>query len=131
MIPPKSEDLIPVVTQEEFDAITCNRCGDCCESLWFDAVAYIDAVHDVDRDHHYPDPEKMSSWLKQLRRIDLEENYFGQWHFSCPRFTRDVDGLGVCTTYEERPHPCSMFPYGRPQVADEIPNCSWRVQIRG
>lgn len=29
-----TEDLLPVVSQVEFDAITCNQCGDCCEAFW-------------------------------------------------------------------------------------------------
>ncbi|MEE8361783.1 MAG: hypothetical protein V3R71_06475, partial [Gemmatimonadales bacterium] len=26
--------MIPLVTIAEFEAIECNRCGDCCETFW-------------------------------------------------------------------------------------------------
>lgn len=121
-------DALPVVTQAEFDKIECNRCGACCEALWLD----INAVEHPEQ-HRWADQEKMERWLKALvptGKPDLN----GQRQFSCSLFARDSEGLGVCTIYEDRPHPCSMFPYGRPVDHANFslsPTCSWAVQIVG
>lgn len=32
---------MPKVTQEEFNKITCNQCGDCCEAYYFDSDEFI------------------------------------------------------------------------------------------
>ncbi len=128
-----STDL-PLVTREEFAQITCNRCGDCCESLYL-RLADFDVI---DQPPSSSDPEeaRYRSWLGDLVPVTPVEEIDGEAYrrFRCLRFQREpTTGLGVCTRYDDRPWTCAAFPYGRPvvDVSDRgLPRCSWAVRIR-
>jgi Fe-S-cluster containining protein len=45
--------------------------------------------------------------------------------YRCKHFTRDADGLGVCTVYDHRPRMCANFPYGEPAT---FAGCAWNVR---
>lgn len=123
---------IPVVTQEEFDAIQCNRCGICCTQLWQPGPLEIAAL--MGRMAHgefsYPDNDKMIDWWSHLEPTGERSNWeTGNTHqYSCDYFQPGADGLGRCTNYENRPHVCSNFPYGKPVM--DIPECSWFVRMK-
>ena len=132
---PVEDDLLvlPLVTREEFCKIACNRCGDCCESLYL-RVKDFEVLYKAPRQE---DPEDSSyrSWLQDLIPITSVTEIKGELYrrYKCLRFAREADtGLGICTRYEERPWTCSAFPYGRPVVdvsAGGLPRCSWAVRI--
>lgn len=116
------------VTREEFEKITCNRCGDCCESFYLS--------EEIIGGNWVPiDGEKTLQWLKEVIPIGpIEEAkdkegkvYWSGRKYKCPRFKREEDGTGTCTQHENRSHICSMFPYGKPKT--EYSRCSWNVEI--
>ncbi len=126
-------NALPVVAREEFDLITCNRCGDCCESLYlrvqdFEVLSQPPIPDD-------PDDARYRSWLQDLVPVTPVEEIRGEPYrrYKCLRFAREGDtGLGLCTRYDERPWTCSAFPYGRPVVDVSprgLPRCSWAVRI--
>lgn len=134
--------MIPVVDQEAFDKIECNRCGQCCEGFTLSAAdgrhwnlggplgmieyrEYWQARGETyDSATAYdPDPVKSMLWVGSLEPWKDDE---GRWRYRCPHFYRD-EGLGVCGIYEDRPRVCSAFPYSKPVTSwDE---CSWNVEI--
>lgn len=136
--------MIPIVDQQAFDKIECNRCGKCCEGFFLNSadghnwnlggpLGMIE-YREYWRSHGEPDydsatgydadPIKSMLWVGSLEPWQDDE---GNWRYSCPHFSRDGDGLGVCGIYEDRPRVCLEFPYGKPQTFwDE---CSWNVEI--
>lgn len=147
-------DLLPVVTQEEFNAITCNRCGDCCEAFYqpspldiaidlgkfakrkqsvdyygFDALILVYGWSQDDIDD-YIDYEKRSRWYSDLEPNDtpsyVYHNEYRQ-QYKCHRFKRINIDEGLCTAHEDRPNVCRNFPYGKP-AGKEFPRCSWRFE---
>lgn len=117
---------LPAVTREEFEKITCNRCGDCCERFYLRDDCF-------DEGRTWIDGDKTAQWLKEVIPIGPPIEYEDGWKgraYRCPRFIRDGEtGEGICTDYANRPHICANFPYGRPQDANWIPRCSWAVRI--
>lgn len=85
--------VLPRVTRAEFEAITCNRCGACCESLWLPSN-----IIDHPEVYTFPDQEKMDVWLKALLPTG-KPDHDGYRELRCSLFARDADGLGVCTIY--------------------------------
>jgi Fe-S-cluster containining protein len=136
--------MIRIVTQAEFDAITCNRCGECCESFFLrsplDLLVSMEAAYQwmkywdeggLEGKEREEQDRKQFWWYADVEPIgepgkfDADEN---DTNYRCPRFARDETGMGVCTRYEERPYACSGFPYGKPSNYD---SCSWNVEIVG
>jgi Fe-S-cluster containining protein len=135
--------MIPVVDQQAFDSIECNRCGECCEGFFLELstgnslknmggpIGMIE-YREYWRAHGMPafemtydtDLTKSMFWFGSLEPWQDDE---GRWRYRCPHFSRDNDGLGVCGIYEDRPRVCSDFPYGKPQTFWD--KCSWNVEI--
>ncbi len=130
-----------VVDQPTFDAIECNRCGECCESFfltndrdtkwgfwlhhgplgWLELYAYYEGRERDIVDHFSP----MGSMLFFGQLIPtLTET--GAYRYKCGYFERDADGLGICTVHDTRPSMCSGFPYRKPA---EYARCSWNVEL--
>ena len=115
---------LPVVTPEQYRAITCNRCGVCCED-----IRSTDA------------PERLAEKLADpaASSIDEDRRYFlsglelvgeapGGWRYRCRHFSRDAEGLGLCGIHATRPRICAGFPYGN--VVRGWTQCAWFVEIR-
>lgn len=112
---------IPVVTPEQYGAISCNRCGRCCDDIPApfapDELAALAAGASLDADKR--------TFLSGLTPV---EPIAGGWRYCCRHFRRDADGLGVCGIFETRPEVCRRFPYGG--VVRRWTQCAWYVQIR-
>lgn len=146
---------LPKVTQEEFDTIICNKCGDCCESFWQPSpevlAKYIAQYEKEKRTFEYYDPyfigwtpkdftyyfinQRRLAWYKDIvptgvsRPLDRDEDEKANHvQYRCTRFQRLSEDEGICTRHDERPDICANFPYGRP-VGKEFPRCSWRVKV--
>lgn len=109
------------VTPDEYRAISCNRCGVCCEDLLVPHPP-ADLAGVLDAPTLDPDKRAFLAGLVPVAPVA------GGWRYRCRHFRRDADGLGVCGVYAERPAVCSRFPYGG--VVRRWPGCSWYVQIR-
>jgi Fe-S-cluster containining protein len=116
------------VTRSEFDEITCNRCGACCEVVWQPAplaMAVLLGRNVV--------PGDMLSWWSDLEPAAPTARDNGRsgkvQRYRCLRFQRLEDGTGFCTRYESRPVACSTFPNGMPVHAAGFDACSWNVTI--
>lgn len=110
-----------VVTPEEYRAITCNRCGRCCDD--------IPSPHSPDElAALLQDPSLDSDRRVFLTGLVPAEPVAGGWQYRCRHFHRDADGLGMCDVYEARPAVCSGFPYGG--VVRRWTRCAWYVQVR-
>jgi hypothetical protein len=117
----------PQVSREEFEKITCNRCGACCEVLW--QPSPLDMAMLIGRNLI---PAKVLAWWSDLEPVgttDLNSAWTNAQQYRCLRFVRDAEGQGVCTQYDARPPLCANFPYGRPVRTFE--DCSWNVTIVG
>lgn len=115
---------IPVpraVTRAEYAAITCNRCGVCCE----DIRAPFGPEEVAARTE---DPAWGLDYRRFLGFLQVVGPAPGGWRYRCRNFVRDADGRGVCTIHATRPEVCRGFPYGR--VVRSWPQCSWYVTIR-
>ena len=111
-----------VVSPAEYRAITCNRCGMCCEEI---RLPYS--------------PEELAG-LAAGTSVSAEQRRFAAglqhtggsasqgWMYSCRHFQRDAAGLGVCDIYDERPPVCRNFPYDG--VVRTWSTCAWYVEVR-
>jgi len=110
----------PVVGPAEYAAITCNRCGLCCEDIRVDKspqqLAAEMADETVDEDRH-----RFLAGLQPVARVA------GGWRYRCEYFARDTSGLGTCTVHETRPAVCRGYPYGG--VVRAWPACAWYVRV--
>lgn len=152
---PDIDDELPVVTQEEFDKIVCNKCGDCCEQFYLvnpaEIYKEIEKIEvEIFNIYYYgyevlawtqedvkkhKENLKRWTWYKDIRATgmvdisqqQIDEGY--QYHtYRCTRFQRLSVDEGICTDWENRPDICSDFPYGHPMTIG-FPRCSWRVKI--
>lgn len=158
-LPVLPEDQLPVVTQEEFNQIECNRCGECCEGLHFQSPlrnifiyggeqSYIVRFlrernkgfndYDLVEAGWKPDEVKRCianlDWFEHLEamgpNIETDDPTGNNQRYRCTYFKRqESDGLGFCTIHERRPNICRNYPYGNPVVTDDLPHCSYRVKI--
>jgi Fe-S-cluster containining protein len=112
---------VPVVSPEQYRAITCNRCGVCCEDIMCrDSPEQVAArLADPATD---PDRRKFLSGLEFVGRVGAG------WRFRCRHFSRDAEGLGVCGIHETRPNVCRDFPYGL--MVRSWTQCAWYVEVR-
>lgn len=108
------------VTPEQHRALTCNRCGACCEDvpLPHSPAELERIVTDPSVD---PDRRAFAAGLTLVHPIP------GGWRYRCRHFARDGDGLGLCAIYDSRPAVCRDFPVG--SVVRRWSQCSWYVQI--
>lgn len=132
-------ELIPLVSIEEFEALTCNRCGDCCQEFWLPSPLELartignalewDEYNSATGAPVDPDNALFAEWLGHVEpHANQSPPRWGERQkFRCDRFVIDEEGIGQCTAYERRPHTCSDFPYGRPQAIS--PRCSWNVEV--
>lgn len=147
------DDRIPVVDQPQFDAIECNRCGECCEKFvlrggnegfwwnyrgplgWLELWCYREVRGErMEFEGTGSDADNFAAMLfwGQLTPTwheggkDEDSEWEGWWSYSCGHFSRDADGLGRCGIYEQRPAMCANFPDGPVTTWDE---CSWRVEL--
>ena len=118
-----------VVDQAGFEAISCHRCGDCCERMVVTPGPDERVAQFADTDRHYADMTHEESLADALTIKDMLEVIEvcedGTTLYRCRHFTRDSEGLGVCGIYERRPWICSAFPYGEPNAS--WPRCAWNV----
>jgi Fe-S-cluster containining protein len=109
-----------VVTPDEFRAITCNRCGACCDDIPMPlapdelAARAADAATDEEQ-------RRFLAGLSPARQV------LGGWRYRCEHFRRDAEGLGVCTIYEFRPAVCRWFPGGN--AVRTWSTCAWYVRV--
>ena len=111
----------PIVTPEEYRAITCNRCGVCCEdirSLAEPAALAAEAAN----------PETDEDRRRFLSGLIPVGPVTGGWRYRCRHFAREETGRGLCTIHATRPAVCRGFPFGR--TVQSWPECSWNVLIR-
>ena len=112
---------VPAVTPEAYRAITCNRCGLCCEDIPApcgpDELAALAAV-----------PSLTEDTRRFLAGLEPVEPTATGWRYRCRHFARAADGLGVCGIFETRPEVCRRFPYGG--VVRRWSECAWFVQIQ-
>ncbi len=118
------------VTQEEFDKIECNRCGQCCEGFWLSSPLALATHLESITDPKYWD------WLNHIEPTGKVSDDFSantlfdglhRTQYRCTYFKRDTNGLGMCTNYKNRPDVCKEFPYGKPTTG--FVGCSWDVEI--
>ena len=111
----------PIVSVEEYRAIQCNRCGVCCED-----IRAMSSPQQLQAEAIDPatDPERR----RFLSGLDAVGPVDGAWRYRCRHFTRDADGLGLCTIHETRPSICRGFPYGH--IVRSWPQCAWNVEVR-
>ncbi len=147
-----TSDLLPMLDQEAFSKIDCNRCGACCET--FRPNNHWNSAHDGPLGvlEAYGWYETYGQSMGMISDDNFETMvFFGQlevveWegqqqiHYRCGFFERDIEGNGVCTNYENRPPMCSNFPYGpetwneerkhgeESVVGDMFGKCSWNVR---
>ena len=124
-----------LVDQPTFDAIECNRCGDCCTRFWLNQLEPLGGPLGFLNDYAangYPAaadgrfrPQDDMLFFGQLVATDEGDDGYT---YACGHFERDADGLGVCTVYDQRPSMCSEFPYGRPQTGYGD-HCAWNVAL--
>jgi Fe-S-cluster containining protein len=125
------------VTQGEFEAIECNRCGACCEPLWLPSpLLLVEAAASPLPAGAAPERavehERFVAWLHVLQptgRVEADAKPGATHEYHCGRLQRDAYGLSFCTAYEDRPSVCRDFPYGKPVNPEEYPDCSWNVDI--
>ena len=128
------------VTREEFDQITCNRCGACCETLWLPSPLKLVEFLGASSLMKDPTPEwieendRFIRWLSALDPTGKVASGSPQpdeanHQYCCSRFVRQEDGAGFCTAYEDRPDACRDFPYGQPVGGEDFEKCSWNVEI--
>jgi Fe-S-cluster containining protein len=112
---------IPVVSPEDYRAITCNRCGVCCEDIKSrDSPAQVAA--------RAADPATDADRRRFLAGLELVGPVGTAWRYRCRHFYRDPDGRGVCGIHETRPSVCRDFPYGL--TVRSWPQCAWYVEVR-
>ena len=118
----------PLVTRKEFEQITCNRCGACCEVVWQPSplnMAILLGRNAVPGDY--------MSWWSDLEPVLTSEanddQSGGLQRYRCLRFERDANGVGFCTQYASRPTACASFPDGQPVHGKGFEACSWNVSI--
>jgi Fe-S-cluster containining protein len=111
----------PVVTPAAYRAITCNRCGMCCEDipLPYSPTELAALVADPATD---PDSRAFYGGLQAAGPEPLG------WRYTCRHFSRDAAGLGVCAIRETRPDICRNFPYGK--MVRRWVACAWYVDVR-
>jgi len=109
------------VTAEEFAAITCNRCGACCEAILAAESPAEMAAAAMDTTRQ-PDERLFAATLVPVRRVPQG------WQYRCRHFTRDTNGLGTCGIYAHRPAECRAFPRG---PVRRFPECAWYVEVSG
>lgn len=132
----------PLVTEEEFAALECNRCGECCEGFFFQTpIGLADLIgrHAIWEKYRkaggeylgFETMEQEIRWYSHFEPLEGQlaprrsaENTF---RYRCDRFARDADGVGICTAYADRPRTCIDFPYGKP--IHGFDNCVWAVDI--
>src|SRR5438874_11397418 len=88
---------IPIVTPDEYRAITCNRCGVCCED-----IRTADAPDKLAAEMN--DPATDGDRRQFLSGLIAVGEVPDGWRYRCRHFDRDADGLGVCTIHETRPN---------------------------
>jgi len=123
-----------------YNAITCNRCGQCCEAFSLPPVETLtrylpwalvpdhvierrawpqnglhDAVHATIEDAK--GYKRLAMWLMALEPNDepmLVPRHRGDPYpvatYRCPRFYREPDGMGVCGLGDDRPPICKAYP---------------------
>lgn len=129
------------VTQAEFDAIECNRCGRCCQRLFHPGslglamhlganwAVHVSGYSDEQliavgwTQERIVNERRWASWIGDLVPSGEVEISTSNRVYSCSRYQ---DGVG-CTRYEERPDVCRDFPYGHPILSE--PECSWYVNV--
>lgn len=141
--------LIPLVTIAEFEAIECNRCGQCCEGYFAPSPLEIAAIMGRYADAAVGSAELYFAggdaayapvpgwtgykadlmWFAAMAPLDGQPapRWGKRQRYSCAHFARDADGLGACTVYARRPWVCWAFPYNEP--ASGFPGCTWEVEI--
>ena len=144
----------PVVTRAEFAALTCNRCGDCCErfSLPLTPLSFIvdggldrwtrQALEDRYTREAQEAARRLLLWLAELEPLPEAEQRFEslafrnnrQSIFRCARFVRESPSQGHCSIYEHRPDVCRNFPVNFPNGSGVDPenlyeHCAFNVDV--
>jgi len=110
-----------VVTPDEYRAIACNRCGDCCEDI-------RTRFGPEELDSSVDDPSVDGERRRFFAGLIAVGPVPGGWRYRCRHFSRDIDGLGLCGVHEDRPAVCRWFPGGH--VVRSWSRCAWNVEVR-
>lgn len=107
------------VTRAEYAAISCNRCGRCCEDIPapespedMAAIAGDPAVDD--------DVRAFAAGLVPVRPVA------GGWSYRCRHFGPGLDGAATCQIYDRRPSICRRFP---DTAVRRWMECAWYVRV--
>lgn len=141
MIPPPRS-----VTPDEFAAIECNRCGDCCEAFTLPSPlqmalrGYLDLddpvitwARSLHPDRRCVDVSRREravtiEWIGSLIPLDGGPHAPGEILYRCPAFRRLSPDQGECQRYGRRPFACRDFPNGHSVLVYD--RCAWAVQIQ-
>jgi Fe-S-cluster containining protein len=121
----------------------CNRCGDCCESIWLNTTktrmrqSMVAVDPDID-----PDVWIAIGWTVESARRARENAKFllQHWHrssgggknirWSCDAFNSETR---LCEAHDERPAVCRDYPWygGAPKegVLNKLPKCSFWADL--
>jgi len=121
------------ITQEEFDKLECNQCGDCCERFYLPLPTKLWSGCQWPLDHYNWSEEekvearKMAMWVSfGVEPLDEPFTERNRMSCKCNWFRRITPDYGVCTRYEDRPKTCSSFPL-HCTIGDEFPRCVYKV----
>lgn len=125
------ETGVRTVDRQEFEGITCNRCGECCERFHLPGTKeQLLAWMDQGWGGNYLE----RSWVADLLELgpygEPDEEGRQPSLFACPKLAHEAHGTATCTIYADRPKTCRLFPYGGP--VNGFPNCVWsdeRIQL--
>lgn len=124
------EDFIPLVlvSQETYDEIDCNGCGDCCDGFNLDEQDPLTLILRTANGEIAGDTYG-AMWAGQLTPTWRED--LGYYTYSCGYFERSDDlQTGRCTAHDSRPEVCRNYPNGRDgTVGGMSRRCSWLVEI--
>lgn len=124
------------MTQEEFDKLKCNRCGDCCELFTLptpiemaDVMNWLNIKFINSTEPAAVNGRLTALWLSDIEPLDEDFSPVkgNRMKARCLRFVRIDENTGACSRYEERPSACSDFPYRVPQK--DWKRCSFNVEV--
>ena len=94
--------------------MNCKRCGTCCSDVRLaESPDVLKKAYDYWRQMSSVDPKFSEIYLIYPMLTFKYENQQEDlpYHYACKHFSRDSNGLGLCTIYEIRPRMCRDFPY--------------------
>ncbi len=142
---PDDRPEVQYVTLAQARALSCNGCGDCCDSrrtdgFWTWGVLPADLFRSMTGGEPLIIPlERFEGGWRERAHREVDTHELAPTPFRCTAFTPHEDGTGGCARHDQwRPPPCHAFPvWGddlveglreRPEVPLEtsaFPRCTW------